>query len=100
MTDPDLRVSHADREQVVAALHRHTAAGRLSLDEFGERVDRALAAVTRGDLAAVTRDLPAEAAPEPATGAGPALQHRQLALAFLLAALTLVILWVVLAVAR
>lgn len=100
MTDPDLRVSHADRERVVAALHRHTAAGRLSLDEFGERVDRALAAVTQGELAAVTRDLPAEADPEPATGTGPAPQHRQLALAFLLAALTLAILGVVLAVAR
>jgi hypothetical protein len=98
MTDPDLRVSHADREQVIAALHRHTAAGRLTLDEFGERVDRALAAVTHGELAAVTRDLPAD--PVPATATGPALQHRQLALAFLLATLTLVVLGVILAVAR
>ncbi len=97
MTDPDLRVSHADREQVVAALQRHTAAGRLTLDEFGERVDRALVAVTCDELAAVTRDLPAD--PEPRT-TGPALQHRQLAVAFLLAVLTLVVLGVVLAVAR
>jgi hypothetical protein len=97
MTDPDLRVSHAEREQVVAALQRHTTAGRLTLDEFGERVDRALAAVTRDQLAGVTRDLPAD--PAPAT-TGPALQHRQLALAFLLAALTLVVLGVILALAR
>jgi hypothetical protein len=97
MTDPDLRVSHAEREQVVAALQRHTAAGRLTLDEFGERVDRALGAVTRDELAAVTRDLPAD--PAPGTTA-PLPQHRQLALAFLLAVLTLVVLGVVLALAR
>jgi hypothetical protein len=94
VTDPDLRVSHADRERVVDALQRHTAAGRLTLDEFGERVDRALAAVTRADLAAVIRDLPVE--PEPP--AGPTSQHRQLAVAFLLAVLTLVILAVILAI--
>jgi hypothetical protein len=94
VTDPDLRVSHDDREQVVAALQRHTAAGRLTLDEFGERVDRALAAVTRADLAAVTRDLPAE--PEPP--AGRESQHRQLAAAFLLAVLALVVLAVLLAI--
>jgi len=93
VTDPDIRVSHADREQVVAALQRHTAAGRLTLDEFGERVDRALVAVTRADLAAVTRDLPIEPAPPDVRD----FQHRQLALAFLLAVLTLVILAVLLA---
>jgi hypothetical protein len=98
VTDPDLRASHADREQVVAALQRHTAAGRLTLDEFGERVDRALAAVTRSELAAVTRDLPTEPGPNPQTG--PAFQHHQLSIAFLLAALTLIILGVVLAIAR
>ena len=50
------------------------------------------AAVTNGDLAAVTRDLP----PEPPV----ASQHRQLAVAFLLALLTLAVLGVILAVAR
>ena len=101
MSEPVLRASDADRERVVAALHRHTAAGRLSLDEFGERVSRALAAVTRGDLAAVTVDLPAEApAPLPAE-VGSAARHGQswqLMVAFALAALTLVVLGVILAV--
>ncbi|TMM41374.1 MAG: DUF1707 domain-containing protein [Actinobacteria bacterium] len=92
MTDPGLRASDADRERVVAALQRHTAAGRLTLEEFGQRIDRAFAAVTNGDLAAVTRDLP----PEPPV----ASQHRQLAVAFLLALLTLAVLGVILAVAR
>jgi hypothetical protein len=96
VTDPQLRVSDVERQRVVAALQAHTAAGRLSLDEFGERVDRALAAVTRAELSAVTSDLPAEPVPP----AGSAAQHHQLAIAFLLAALTLVVLAVILAVAR
>jgi hypothetical protein len=92
VTDPGLRASDADRERVVAALERHTAAGRLTLEEFGERVGRVFASVTHGDLAAVTRDLP----PEPAVGS----QHRQLALAFLVALVALAILGVILALGR
>ncbi|HEU4425828.1 MAG TPA: DUF1707 domain-containing protein [Pilimelia sp.] len=93
-----LRASDADRQQVVAELERHTAAGRLTLDEFDERVALALAALTRGDLAAVTHDLPAE---PPAPTADP--HHagaRQLAAAFLLATLTLVVLAILFAVLR
>jgi hypothetical protein len=52
--DPGLRASDDDRMRVVAALERHTAAGRLTLDEFSDRVSRALAAGTRHELAAVT----------------------------------------------
>lgn len=50
MPNRDLRVSDADRERVVRALERHTVAGRLTLDEFAERVGRVLAAVTHDDL--------------------------------------------------
>ena len=84
MTDPGLRASDADRERVVADLERHTAAGRLTLDEFGERVSRVMAAVTHGDLAAIVSDLPREHVIQQPS--------RQLAVAFLLAALTLVVL--------
>jgi uncharacterized protein DUF1707 len=90
VTDPGLRASDADRERVVAVLQRHTAAGRLTLDEFGLRVDRVLAAVTHADLAEVTRDLPAEPAAEP--------QHRGLLIAFAIALMTLVLLGIVLAI--
>lgn len=96
-TDIGLRASDDDRQRVVAALERHTAAGRLTLDEFSDRVGQALTATTHADLARVTRDLPAE--PAPAT-AMEAAQHRQLLVAFLLAALTIVILGIVLAIAR
>jgi hypothetical protein len=91
-----LRASDADREQVIAALERHTAAGRLTLDEYSDRVERTLQAATFADLAEVTADLPAEVA-DPA--ADPA-HGRSLVLAFVLAAVTVVVLAILLAVAR
>ena len=36
-----MRVSDADRERAVAALREHLLAGRLTLEEFTERVDAA-----------------------------------------------------------
>ena len=53
-----LRVSHADRDQVVATLQDAFVAGMLTRDELDTRVSRALAARTRGDLGVLTRDLP------------------------------------------
>src|SRR5687768_17619707 len=47
-----------DRDRLVEQLQRHAAAGRLSLDEYAERVDRVLVARTHGELAAVVHDLP------------------------------------------
>jgi hypothetical protein len=43
---------------VAAALGEHMAAGRLTLAEYEERVSRAYAAKTYGDLAELTTDLP------------------------------------------
>lgn len=53
-----LRVNDAEREHVIGLLQRATGHGYLDLDEFTERVDRALAARTRGELNAVLLDLP------------------------------------------
>lgn len=53
-----LRVSHADREQVVEQLKAAFVQGRLDRDEFDLRVGRALAARTYADLAALTSDIP------------------------------------------
>jgi uncharacterized protein (DUF2126 family) len=58
--DSSIRASDADRRHVVEALQEHTAAGRLSLDEFTDRVDAAHRATTYGELAVITADLPAE----------------------------------------
>ncbi len=56
--DRDLRVSDAEREHVGMLLQRAVGLGMLSLGEFTERMDTALAAKTRGELNAVLIDLP------------------------------------------
>lgn len=58
---PELRVSDADREATVVRLREAGGEGRLTLEELAERVERADAARTRGDLDALTADLPAAA---------------------------------------
>ncbi len=63
MSEPDqsLRVSDAERDATLRTLGDHAAVGRLTLDELEERSGRALAAKTRGELATLTNDLPADA---------------------------------------
>ncbi|HEX2213086.1 MAG TPA: DUF1707 domain-containing protein [Mycobacterium sp.] len=56
--DANLRVSDVDRAHVSRLLERAVGQGMLTLDEFSERVDLALAARTRGELRAVLADLP------------------------------------------
>ncbi|WP_030167222.1 DUF1707 and DUF4870 domain-containing protein [Spirillospora albida] len=53
----DLRVCDAEREPVIERLQEAYAEGRLDHGEFDLRVHLAMTARTRGDLAAVTRDL-------------------------------------------
>ncbi len=53
------RVADADRDRTVTALREHVVEGRLTLDEFSERMGAALEAKTRGELVAVMADLPA-----------------------------------------
>ena len=57
--DPKLRCSDADRERTVALLREHLAAGRLTAEEFHERLDAAYAAKTLGQLDELLADLPA-----------------------------------------
>ncbi|MCX5043025.1 DUF1707 domain-containing protein [Aldersonia sp. NBC_00410] len=54
----EFRVSDAEREHVGQLLQRAVGHGMLSLGEFTERMDTALAAKTRGELNAVLLDLP------------------------------------------
>jgi hypothetical protein len=56
-----VRASDDDRERAVWSLREHLAAGRLTLEEFTERMSTALAATTTGDLVAPLRELPADA---------------------------------------
>ncbi|MEU0057673.1 DUF1707 domain-containing protein [Streptomyces sp. NPDC006334] len=56
---PELRASDADRERVAEVLRDALAEGRLDMGEFEERLDAAYRARTYGELAPITRDLPA-----------------------------------------
>jgi hypothetical protein len=58
-SDPKIRASDQDRDRTAALLREHHAAGRLNLDEFNERLDKAYAAKTMGELDALMADLPA-----------------------------------------
>jgi hypothetical protein len=57
-TTNTIRAADVDRESVSAALTEHLASGRLSLEEFDERVRRAHTATTLGELRALLADLP------------------------------------------
>jgi Domain of unknown function (DUF1707) len=56
-----VRASDSDRERAVLALREHLAAGRLTLEEFTERMSVALAAATTAQLEPALRELPATA---------------------------------------
>lgn len=58
--NPSMRASDAERDRVAAALQEHCAQGRLTVEEFHERLDRAYTARTVGELDDVTADLPAQ----------------------------------------
>ena len=60
----EVRASDAEREATAAALRDARVAGRLTLEEFSDRLDLAYAAATRAELEPLTRDLPDVAEPE------------------------------------
>jgi len=62
VSDELVRVSDADRDHAVASLREHLVQGRLSLEEFTQRMASAYDATNANDLAVLQRDLP-EAAP-------------------------------------
>jgi hypothetical protein len=61
MPEPHLRAADADRAAVAEVLGTHMSAGRLTVDEYDERLSRTYAARTYGELAELTADLPAVA---------------------------------------
>lgn len=58
MEDHDDLVSDADRDRAVASLREHLVAGRLTLEEFSERVELAFTARVGRELARTRRALP------------------------------------------
>ena len=61
--NPSMRAASADRERAVDVLKAGFTEGRLTQDEYNERISQAYAAKTYGELAAITADLPAGALP-------------------------------------
>lgn len=53
-----VRIGDAERERVATGLREHYAHGRLTLEEFQQRLDAVFAAKTDTDLAKITADLP------------------------------------------
>ena len=55
---PGMRAGHADRERTMDVMKAAYAEGRLSHEEYLQRIDCAHRAVTLGELSALVRDLP------------------------------------------
>lgn len=73
----EIRVGDRERDAVAEQLRFHLSEGRLTLDEFDERLGKALGARTRADLDPLLSDLPpigqssaAVSVPAPLVGAG------------------------------
>jgi hypothetical protein len=72
-SQPSLRIGDAERESVAAELREHYAHGRLTHDEFSQRLDAVFAAKTQRDLRRITSDLPhvrPDNVPLPSAGVG------------------------------
>ncbi len=54
-----MRASDADRDRAIETLAAANAEGRLGLEEYSQRSEAALTALTLGDLGRLTADLPA-----------------------------------------
>ena len=94
--DP-VRASDAEREHAATALRDHAAAGRLTVEELGQRLQAAFAARTRKDLRELFRDMPDQPRPaarsceDRAKHAG----HRAHVRAYLVFCAAMVVLWAV-----
>ena len=51
----EIRISDAEREDALGKLGEHMSAGRLDIDEYGERSARVATAKTRGELLGAVR---------------------------------------------
>ena len=92
----DMRASDHDRQQVVDVLRTGLEDGRLTMEEYTERMGRAYQAVTYADLAPLSADLPAAGPPAPEPNAAaprPAVAGPREALAGLPVALR--VLWAI-----
>jgi Domain of unknown function (DUF1707) len=76
MPEPHLRAADADRAAVADVLGTHMSAGRLTVAEFDDRLSRAYAAKTYGELDELTADLPPLETTQPAAVPAPRPETR------------------------
>lgn len=72
----DVLASDAEREAAVVRLREEAAAGRIDTSEFERRIDLAYRAQTRGELARLAADLPADAAAVPSPWRSQAMRRQ------------------------
>ena len=74
-----MRASDAERDAIIERLRAATGDGRLTLEEFSQRMEQASSARTRAELETLVADLPADARVTPGAvatqPAGPAAWH-------------------------
>ncbi|MDX8142822.1 DUF1707 domain-containing protein [Lentzea sp. BCCO 10_0061] len=60
MSDPsrDIRIGDTERQQALQVLGEHMSAGRIDINEYGDRSAKITTAKTRGELMALFYDLP------------------------------------------
>jgi DUF1707 SHOCT-like domain len=68
--NPEMRASDADRDRAVDVLRAAAGEGRLTVEEFDQRLEAALSSRTLGELAALLADLGPGAGVSPAAEAG------------------------------
>ena len=86
---PRMRAGDKDRQRVVELLGKHFGVGRLTVDEFDERVVRAHASRYLDELPALTVDLPHVSTP----GSRPGRHQRWTPSWALVALLTMLLFW-------
>jgi len=73
--DPGVRASDAERDATIERLSAATGDGRLTLEEFSQRMEQASSARTRAELDGLVTDLPATGTAAATPAATPARWH-------------------------
>ena len=68
----NLRIGDAERDEAIVLLREHMSAGRITAEEFDERMSAALTAKTRGELTILFNDLPGRTPGDPYAAHTPA----------------------------